>query len=208
MADPDYPGCSGCGKKDQLDKMLLCDSYKDRGCKAEWHMHCLTPPLKAVPQDDWFCPRYHTTPHPHSTATDIHEQGQHAGLTTHSAQPPSLPAHALPLTPLFLLCSCAAVKAEDDEATRREEARLKPHDYILLPPPTPDTPAQLACITQVRHTHTHPQVSTLILRPPRAKHVTQTHYWSPSTVQSTLLIASRFPFVPVLCMSYVVVLGV
>ncbi len=32
--------------------MLLCD-----GCNQGWHMHCLRPPLRAVPQGTWLCPR-------------------------------------------------------------------------------------------------------------------------------------------------------
>ena len=31
--------------------MLLCD-----GCDKGTHMYCLTPPLREVPQGDWFCP--------------------------------------------------------------------------------------------------------------------------------------------------------
>ena len=45
------PGCTGCGIDCDPDKTLLCDS-----CEAEWHIYCLKPKLKALPEGDWFCP--------------------------------------------------------------------------------------------------------------------------------------------------------
>ncbi|KAJ1414444.1 hypothetical protein B484DRAFT_335250 [Ochromonadaceae sp. CCMP2298] len=32
--------------------MMLCDH-----CDANHHIYCLRPPLKAVPEDAWMCPR-------------------------------------------------------------------------------------------------------------------------------------------------------
>lgn len=43
--------CYECGRTHQHAKMLLCD-----GCQRGWHTFCLTPPLPAVPEGDWFCP--------------------------------------------------------------------------------------------------------------------------------------------------------
>jgi hypothetical protein len=37
-----------CGLDD--DHMLICD-----GCDKLYHLYCLNPPLKKVPEDDWFC---------------------------------------------------------------------------------------------------------------------------------------------------------
>jgi hypothetical protein len=45
-------GCMVCGLDTNYDKLLLCD-----GCSSEWHLYCLSPPLKMVPEGDWFCPR-------------------------------------------------------------------------------------------------------------------------------------------------------
>ncbi|KAM9503359.1 uncharacterized protein phrf1 isoform 1-T1 [Salvelinus alpinus] len=43
--------CEVCGGSDREDRLLLCD-----GCDAGYHMECLTPPLDAVPVEEWFCP--------------------------------------------------------------------------------------------------------------------------------------------------------
>jgi hypothetical protein len=50
------PACNGCeGGEAAEDKgaILLCDT---QGCKGEWHLGCLTPPLPRVPKGEWFCP--------------------------------------------------------------------------------------------------------------------------------------------------------
>ncbi|XP_062847038.1 PHD and RING finger domain-containing protein 1 [Trichomycterus rosablanca] len=52
--------CEACGGSDREDRMLLCD-----GCDAGYHMECLTPPLNAVPVEEWFCPQ--CAPNNHTT---------------------------------------------------------------------------------------------------------------------------------------------
>jgi len=42
--------CRKCKRKGNEERMLLCD-----GCDRGFHMDCLTPPLKKIPQADWFC---------------------------------------------------------------------------------------------------------------------------------------------------------
>ncbi|KAG7468431.1 hypothetical protein MATL_G00142910 [Megalops atlanticus] len=49
--DFDQTCCEVCGRSDREDRLLLCD-----GCDAGYHMECLTPPLDAVPVEEWFCP--------------------------------------------------------------------------------------------------------------------------------------------------------
>ncbi|XP_039519055.1 PHD and RING finger domain-containing protein 1 isoform X2 [Pimephales promelas] len=49
--DLDQTSCEVCGGRDREDRLLLCD-----GCDAGYHMECLTPPLDAVPVEEWFCP--------------------------------------------------------------------------------------------------------------------------------------------------------
>jgi len=49
MIDEDLM-CSVCGRPDGEEHMLVCD------CKAGYHMHCLSPPLSAVPKGEWQCP--------------------------------------------------------------------------------------------------------------------------------------------------------
>ena len=44
-------GCVGCGSGEAEDALLICDS-----CDAMWHIFCLEPPLRAVPEGDWYCP--------------------------------------------------------------------------------------------------------------------------------------------------------
>jgi len=43
--------CRVCRMPHLGTKMLRCD-----GCDTGWHMQCLTPPLTATPEGDWFCP--------------------------------------------------------------------------------------------------------------------------------------------------------
>ena len=43
--------CRVCNSKDDEDEMLLCD-----GCDAGYHTYCSEPPIKDVPEGDWFCP--------------------------------------------------------------------------------------------------------------------------------------------------------
>ena len=40
--------CQECGLGGDI---LLCD-----GCNLVYHTHCLVPPLKTIPEGDWFCP--------------------------------------------------------------------------------------------------------------------------------------------------------
>ncbi|XP_034032747.1 PHD and RING finger domain-containing protein 1 isoform X2 [Thalassophryne amazonica] len=47
----DQTNCEVCGASDREDRLLLCD-----GCDSGYHMECLTPPLDAVPVEEWFCP--------------------------------------------------------------------------------------------------------------------------------------------------------
>lgn len=44
--------CESCGKGDDDRNILICDS-----CYCGFHTYCLDPPLKAVPDFDWHCPK-------------------------------------------------------------------------------------------------------------------------------------------------------
>lgn len=44
--------CKVCGKGDRPENILLCDN-----CDAEYHIDCLDPPLKSIPEHEWFCPQ-------------------------------------------------------------------------------------------------------------------------------------------------------
>ncbi|GAB7347054.1 hypothetical protein MBLNU459_g3194t1 [Dothideomycetes sp. NU459] len=44
--------CENCGKLDDSEFMLLCDS-----CDCGYHAHCLEPAVKTKPEHDWHCPR-------------------------------------------------------------------------------------------------------------------------------------------------------
>ncbi|RPA87112.1 PLU-1-domain-containing protein [Ascobolus immersus RN42] len=44
--------CEACGKGDDGPNMLLCD-----GCDYGYHTYCLTPPIKSIPDRDWYCNR-------------------------------------------------------------------------------------------------------------------------------------------------------
>merc|ERR1719323_2248259 len=43
--------CKVCRRKTDPDKMLICDN-----CDNGYHMYCLKPKLKTIPEGDWFCP--------------------------------------------------------------------------------------------------------------------------------------------------------
>ena len=43
--------CTACGSPEDDDQMLICDE-----CNQGYHLWCLDPPLKAIPEGDWFCP--------------------------------------------------------------------------------------------------------------------------------------------------------
>ena len=56
--EPDYEflesiedtGCERCGGSHDEATLLLCD-----GCDCCWHLACLRPPLRSVPEGEWFC---------------------------------------------------------------------------------------------------------------------------------------------------------
>jgi hypothetical protein len=43
-------GCRICCRDEDHSNLLLCEA-----CDDEYHTYCLQPPLKSVPEDDWFC---------------------------------------------------------------------------------------------------------------------------------------------------------
>jgi hypothetical protein len=45
-------GCRICCRDEDHANLLLCEA-----CDDEYHTYCLQPPLKNVPEDDWFCGR-------------------------------------------------------------------------------------------------------------------------------------------------------
>ncbi|XP_051979316.1 PHD and RING finger domain-containing protein 1-like [Xyrauchen texanus] len=49
--DLDQTSCEVCGGRDCEDHLLLSN-----GCDAGYHTECLTPPLNAIPVEEWFCP--------------------------------------------------------------------------------------------------------------------------------------------------------
>ncbi|XP_068626889.1 E3 ubiquitin-protein ligase UHRF1-like [Battus philenor] len=45
-------GCCVCLGKQNPEKIVLCDE-----CDLGYHLECLQPPLVALPEDDWYCPK-------------------------------------------------------------------------------------------------------------------------------------------------------
>ncbi|CAJ0943620.1 unnamed protein product [Ranitomeya imitator] len=68
LIEEDPTNCEVCGRSDREDRLLLCD-----GCDAGYHMECLTPPLNAVPVDEWFCPECAPTTQPEDDAISEEE---------------------------------------------------------------------------------------------------------------------------------------
>ncbi|ORX96954.1 PLU-1-like protein-domain-containing protein [Clohesyomyces aquaticus] len=53
-APDERPGdrCESCGNDNDPANLLLCDS-----CDAGYHGYCLDPPVRAVPESEWHCPK-------------------------------------------------------------------------------------------------------------------------------------------------------
>ncbi|XP_044126900.1 PHD and RING finger domain-containing protein 1 isoform X2 [Bufo gargarizans] len=68
LEEEDPTNCEVCGRSDREDRLLLCD-----GCDAGYHMECLTPPLNAIPVDEWFCPECAATNQPDEDAVSEEE---------------------------------------------------------------------------------------------------------------------------------------
>ena len=49
--------CEICTITDSADKTLMCDA-----CNKDYHMFCLSPKLKKIPSEDWFCPECTSRP--------------------------------------------------------------------------------------------------------------------------------------------------
>lgn len=49
-SDADELACTVCGLSTHEEALLLCD-----GCDAGIHLWCLIPPLRSVPEGDWYC---------------------------------------------------------------------------------------------------------------------------------------------------------
>ena len=46
--------CSVCGVAPPEAKLLICENFA-KLCSSTTHIHCLSPPLKKVPEGDWYC---------------------------------------------------------------------------------------------------------------------------------------------------------
>ncbi|ORX90637.1 hypothetical protein K493DRAFT_339863 [Basidiobolus meristosporus CBS 931.73] len=72
-------GCSVCGGKEDEDSTLICEE-----CQMYFHMKCLNPPLKKIPEDDWYCENCFNDP------ANIIQPGQYIDLSqTRKAKMPS-----------------------------------------------------------------------------------------------------------------------
>eukprot|EP01052_Picozoa_sp_SAG31_P009439 SAG31_NODE_496_length_14862_cov_9.280837_5_plen_156_part_00 len=50
LSEPAELCCEHCNKPDGAARMVICD-----GCNTGHHLHCITPPLPAVPTGSWYC---------------------------------------------------------------------------------------------------------------------------------------------------------
>ncbi len=46
----DDTACEACHSADNADIMILCDK-----CNRGYHTSCLSPPMEAIPEEEWFC---------------------------------------------------------------------------------------------------------------------------------------------------------
>ncbi|GAQ87548.1 BRCT domain-containing protein [Klebsormidium nitens] len=54
LEEEDDVACGVCGRVDQEAEMVLCDGRGGQ-CDLAVHIFCMAPPLKQVPEGDWFC---------------------------------------------------------------------------------------------------------------------------------------------------------
>ncbi|XP_019895992.2 PHD and RING finger domain-containing protein 1 isoform X2 [Esox lucius] len=86
--------CEVCGGSDREDRLLLCD-----GCDAGYHMECLTPPLDAVPVEEWFCPECLANGrHLTEEQSDTESLGSTRPTTSRSRPPMAGPTRAIART--------------------------------------------------------------------------------------------------------------
>ena len=50
-SDPIF--CRQCGSRNDEKHLILCDD-----CNDGYHIYCLTPRLKTIPEGAWFCPNH------------------------------------------------------------------------------------------------------------------------------------------------------
>jgi hypothetical protein len=48
--------CEVCKERTDAANMLVCGDNYGHGCDCGCHYYCLSPPLKAIPPGEWFCP--------------------------------------------------------------------------------------------------------------------------------------------------------
>ena len=63
--------CEVCGSGDREDEVLLCD-----GCDCGFHIFCLKPPLKKIPDGDWFCQKCKTVLEPSDNDDDYDDDAE------------------------------------------------------------------------------------------------------------------------------------
>ncbi|XP_055011501.1 PHD and RING finger domain-containing protein 1 isoform X2 [Boleophthalmus pectinirostris] len=82
--DLEETSCEVCGGSDREDRLLLCD-----GCDAGYHMECLTPPLDAVPVEEWFCPECEANSrHSRASATETSDTDSLPSTARHASSRP------------------------------------------------------------------------------------------------------------------------
>jgi hypothetical protein len=114
--------CLQCGSGDHVELMLLCDG---EGCEGAYHTFCLSPPLPAVPDGDWYCVACDATatrpsPAPASVSRRRdgggeqieHRDDDRTTLSSHQPPPaePSPRATTLPMSASALRTTHAAVE--------------------------------------------------------------------------------------------------
>jgi len=67
-ASPEIAGltlCSECNKSAPAAQLLMCDMMGP-GCRIATHLRCCRPPLKEIPEGDWYCEACRVNPHRHA----------------------------------------------------------------------------------------------------------------------------------------------
>jgi len=105
--------CHTCGEGHSRagNEMLLCDGG---GCGLAFHLHCLSPPLGAVPEGDWLCPRC-CLPEAERAAWDVAHPVKQSSAAAAGSSHASASAHGEVAHAEALADHEAVAHLEDDE---------------------------------------------------------------------------------------------
>ena len=134
--DPDGV-CMRCKNHPPDEHVLICD-----GCTSEWHMHCMIPPLTAVPAGRWQCPDCEEIAQAMAAPSADTEKAGNISTVSAAASVPTcaVPAGSALGEASDLVAQIQAIQndptlSEKERATRRQELLSGSHKAGKRPKP-------------------------------------------------------------------------